>query len=117
MTPMFLPDQAIQAAHDTSPLPVYGAALVLGLGQFLTWLSGKRRGNHGKRESKDALDAIARKITGVETQVAALSAHVIGPDGENGIRGDVREIKKQVDGILTREREALANPPYDRRRQ
>lgn len=110
--------QAAQAAHDTPSLQVAGAAIALGTGQFLTWLSGRRRGNHGKAENAKAFERVEKSIAAVEKQVVALSAHVIGPDGENGIRGDVREIKKQVDGILDRERVALQNPPqYDRRRQ
>lgn len=115
---MFLPDQATQVVHETPSLQVAGAALLLGAGQFLTWLSGRRRGNHGKAENAKAFERVEKSIVLVEKQVAMLSAHVIGPDGENGIRGDVREIKKQVDGILDRERNALQNPPvYDRRAQ
>lgn len=42
---------------------------------------------------------------------------MIGPDGENGIRGAVREVKERVVGLEERERERLDRRlgPSDRR--
>ena len=113
---MFLPDQVAQAVHDAPSREVYGAALVLGLGQFLTWFSGRHRGNKGKKESKDAFKRIEDSLASVQTQVRDLSSHVIGPDGENGIRGDVRELKTAVNGILERERDGPRVSPRTRTR-
>jgi hypothetical protein len=62
-------------------------------------LLAHRKGKEGKRASQDSYNRLS-------TGIAELKAYVIGPDGENGIRGDVRELKQKVEGILDREREA-----------
>lgn len=48
-------------------------------------------------------DTIKHEVLSVATDVRDLRAHVIGPDGRNGLRGDVRELKTKVDGLLNRE--------------
>lgn len=71
-----------------------------------------------QREPKrvQELDAkLTEKLAPVHAQLLVLEAHVIGPDGENGIRGDVRDIKRRVEGLEERERDRLQHPPYDRR--
>ncbi len=60
-----------------------------------------RKGKEGKRESNRAM----RSIDDLKAGIAELKAYVIGPDGENGLRGDVRELKSDVKGILERERD------------
>lgn len=50
---------------------------------------------------------MAEGFTRVDASVNELRAYVVGPDGENGLRGDVREIKKRVIGLEDREREHL----------
>lgn len=39
---------------------------------------------------------VATLTTNLRTDIATLSAHVIGPDGQNGLRGEVREIKTEL---------------------
>lgn len=56
-------------------------------------------------ESQRATD---KRCESIERSVATLSAHIIGPDGENGLRGDLREVKKRVIGLEERERERLS---------
>lgn len=54
--------------------------------------------------------SIRDDLQGVVSRVQDLSAHVIGPDGQNGLRGEVREMKADVRGLLERE------PPRRRKR-
>jgi len=56
---------------------------------------------------REAIEFHAQDIRAEVREVAAtvkdLSAHVIGPDGQNGLRSEVRDIKLKVDGLLDRE--------------
>lgn len=54
-------------------------------------------------------DNLKGDVQAVSTEVRDLKAYVIGPDGQNGLRGDMRELKGKVEGLLTRE------PPARRR--
>ncbi len=47
-------------------------------------------------------DGIRAEITELAGEVKDLKAHVIGPDGQNGLRADVRELKDDVRGLLRR---------------
>ena len=62
-------------------------------------LLAHRKGKEFKRASQDSYNSL-------NAGIAELKAYVIGPDGENGLRGDVRELKSDVKGILERERDA-----------
>lgn len=82
-----------------------------------------------KRDTRQALAFTEFKLTleerlaGFDRRIDKLFAFVIGPDGENGIRGDTRQLRQRVDDIEERERDrdrsgapALpAHPMYDRR--
>jgi|SRR6185437_2830328 len=54
-----------------------------------------------------------------------LRAFIVGPDGKNGLRGDLRDLAERVDAAEKREMDALraaaerrtAQPIYDRRSQ
>lgn len=101
-------------------------ALMLAVTTTLNHFKGKRR----DRGNGSALETIAKKIddnhkdttvqfAAITREMLDLKAYVIGPDGENGLRGDVREIKEEVKGILNRERDRVNDPrgvgAYDRR--
>jgi hypothetical protein len=49
----------------------------------------------GPRRSLELDAMLTEKLAPVHQQLRDLTAHVIGPDGENGIRGDVREMKRR----------------------
>ncbi len=55
-------------------------------------------------------DSLDSGLAELKSDVQDLKAYVIGPDGQNGLRGDVRELKTQVTGLLARE-------PSQRRRR
>ena len=48
-------------------------------------------------------DDLSREVSEVSGDVRDLKAYVIGPDGQNGLRGDVRVLKEDVRGLLDRE--------------
>lgn len=48
--------------------------------------------------------ALQADVGECRSEIRDLKAHVIGPDGQNGLRGEVREIKDDVRGLLSRER-------------
>jgi hypothetical protein len=68
---------------------------------------------------KNDLSEVRGDVTTLTMETRDLKGYVIGPDGENGLRGDVREIKARVIGLEDRERDALAaaqlHGPLDRR--
>lgn len=48
-------------------------------------------------------DGITRDMAVLSGEMKDLKAYVIGPDGQNGLRGDVRELKADVKGLMDRE--------------
>lgn len=98
--------------------------IVAGKG-VLDWRGGQRR----DRKHTSLLDTrfstldlsleqrfngITREVAEVRSEVREVRAFVVGPDGENGIRGDIREVKARVIGLEERERDRL-HGTYDRR--
>lgn len=81
---------------------LFAMSVVVGLASVIQHLVAKP----GRAESANAL-------TELKTSIAELRAFIVGPDGENGLRGEVRELKDDVKGILERER--VRPTPYDRR--
>lgn len=87
---------------------LYAAAAI-----FLTQLAalisshvkGKRRDSTAGSELDKRLLPLNLTITSLGMDIRDLQAHVIGPDGTNGLRGDVRELKADVRGLLDRERD------------
>lgn len=59
----------------------------------------------------DRIDPVAAKVDILSGEVRDVKAHVVGPDGKNGLRGELREFKREVkerfDSIDERERERL----------
>lgn len=64
------------------------------------------------RALANALTPVSIKLDSLQNDVQDLRAHVIGPDGQNGLRGDFRDLKEDVRGLLERERR---HGPPDRR--
>jgi hypothetical protein len=102
-TPMTVP--SAPALHS-----IVEAVLVIAVG-VKAWLDRRA----GPRRSIELDVMLTKKLAPMHKQLSELNAHVIGPDGENGIRGDVREIRKRLDGLEQRERERLERQAYDRR--
>lgn len=50
-----------------------------------------------------------------DTRIRGAYAHLIGEDGEDGQRLDLREQKKRIDALEERERQRMRHPVYDRR--
>lgn len=91
------------------------AAAIVGLVVVLTPIANHFKGKKRDAGRRSEFDVLSKKIDtnhkettlqfqAIGKEVFELKAHVIGPDGENGIRGDVRELKTDVKGILERER-------------
>jgi hypothetical protein len=60
-----------------------------------------RKGQEGKRASART----TKSIDELKLGLSELKVTMIGIDGENGIRGELRELKDEVRGILDRERD------------
>lgn len=88
-----------------------GTAIAIGLLGVLNDLKGRRK---DKSQTK-TLDqhfaqlakSIDRRFNTVDTNIAEVRAFCVGPDGENGFRKDIGEIKDRVGGLEERERERL----------
>lgn len=98
---------------------LYGLAAIfatqIGLA-LVAHIKGRRRPVETTRQMNlalnNALTPVSIKLDSLSNDVQDLRAHVIGPDGQNGLRSEVREIKSDVRGILERER---LHGTYDRR--
>jgi hypothetical protein len=87
--------------------PTLASALTLLAVVGQGWLA-HRKGREGKRANSRTTEAIDE----LELGLRELRVAMIGIDGENGIRGDVRELKDDVKGILERERDRAAHQSY-----
>lgn len=118
------PLEALQAAV-LPPAVTSNLAEIVSLGALLALkalqeaIAGRRREKRQSTELSTQLGevtgAFQQRCDGIERSVATLSAHVIGPDGENGLRSDVRKIQDKLDDFERRERERLERKVYDRR--
>jgi hypothetical protein len=95
--------QAVQESHAIEAIVV---GVMLGAGKLWDHFKGRKR----DRSSTTALTAIRDDLREVKDDVRDLRAFVVGPDGQNGLRGDVREIKSRVIGLEERERDRLHGP-------
>lgn len=112
-----------QLAQATQPVShakeLYGIAAIfatqIGLA-FVAHIKGRKRPVETTKQMNlalnNALTPVSIKLDSLSNDVQDLRAHVIGPDGQNGLRSEVREIKSDVRGILERER---LHGTYDRR--
>lgn len=110
---MFSLLQATSVVPSSRAIESVIVGLMLGVSKVYDHFTSKKR----ERSSSAAMGRFSEKISlevrEVRDEVRDLSAHVIGPDGQNGLRGDVRELKADVKGILGRERDRL-NGEYRR---
>ena len=85
-----------------APLQQIGAAIV-GLVVVLTPIANHFKGKKRDAGRKSEFSVLSQKIdvddfattqqfAAVNLELRDLKSHVIGPDGENGIRGDVRDL-------------------------
>jgi hypothetical protein len=100
---------AVATPPPTNHFAELAAAGVIFLTQIASFLASHVKGKKRDRSMGTALDA---RFTSVHVALEELSdevrdvkAFVIGPDGQNGLRGDVKELKQDVKGILERERD------------
>lgn len=98
------------APHSSEMVTAGVVGVIVGAGKVWDHFKGRRRDQH----QTISLGRISQQINEVRDDVRDLSAHVIGPDGKNGLRSDVRKLETRVDGIEERERDRL-HSPYDRR--
>lgn len=110
---------------EPSGQPEVWAAIGTSAATFLvaaaTAISSHKKGKTRDHASNSTLTRIENGLHAVQRDVKRLSsdvgelrtetrevrAFVVGPDGENGIRGDVRELKETVKEIEKRERERM----------
>jgi hypothetical protein len=72
--------------------------------QIMDFFGGRTK-DRRHRESTGAMRSdLSGQIAAINLELAELRAFVVGPDGENGIRGDVRELKRDVRRLLDRDR-------------
>lgn len=88
------------------------------------WKRGERRDRaHGAHlderfvtldlSLEQRFNGVTAQIGEVRADVAEVRAFCVGPDGENGFRGDLREVKARVIGLEDRERDhARLHGPY-----
>ena len=116
---------------QTSPVTTHTAELYAAAAIFLTQIgaliAAHLKGKRGDRTTEGRLTAVANDLrtainvrcdtlttdlsalaTGLRTDISTLSAHVIGPDGQNGLRGDVRKLRTDVDELQTPRRRRRA---------
>lgn len=96
-----------------APVPVSHAKELYGLGAILLVQIGaiingaiqrKKQAPQLGRELDKRLMPLDIKIDSLSGEVRDLKAHVIGPDGQNGLRSDVKDLRSDVKGLLERER-------------
>lgn len=111
MVEQFAP--ALPPVSHAKELYAIAGMIVIQIGTILAaHRKGKQRGPELGRELDKRFMPLDIKIDSLAVQVQALQAHVIGPDGQNGLRGDFHEIRRRVDGLEDRERR---QGPKDRR--
>lgn len=113
--------QAVALPTDHTVMDVLVGAILVAT-QLGTVLVSHLKGKRGARVATEGLDrrlatlandlrtaigltgdSIRNDVTSLSTDVRDLKAYVVGPDGQNGLRGDVKELKTQVTGLLSRE--------------
>lgn len=103
-------EQVVATAPTVSHAELYaaGATFLLVAAQ---WLTAHRKGRKRDLALGPELDQrfgpVQKSLTKLSDDVRDLKAHVVGPDGQNGLRGDFRDIAKRVDGLEERERSRL----------
>ena len=85
---------------------------------------GRRKDKRQKSAFGEFRETLDERMNGFDRRIDKLFAFVIGPDGENGIRGKQRELERRFDEMEERERardrelrlpQGGVMPSYDRR--
>lgn len=100
-----MPDQS-----QTHTLVEGAVAALVVLKGVVDHFGGKRRNRHSDslRQSVDALRSTVTKELGeFRKDIDDLFAHVVGPDGKNGLRSRVEDLEETTADIERRERERL----------
>lgn len=109
-----------------SAAPTIASAITM-LAVVIQGVSAHRKGKNGKHVDVAGIvsgvrvlvelheKADTEQFNAVRRDVQSLHDHLVGPDGENGIRSDVRSIAQRLGDMEKRERERL-EAGYDRRR-
>lgn len=117
-------------AEVVSPEIVGGAigAITIAINTVLSHFKGRNR----TKETNDSLhrhfrqlgdsidrrfDTVEERIDGIERGLDRVTSFCIGPDGENGFRGDIRKINARLEEADRRERDRLERGigAFDRR--
>jgi hypothetical protein len=87
------------------------ATFYMAAAAFLAQLGGALWNNHkGRKRDRGASDRwekVGRTLGALGDQVTRVEHYVVGPDGKNGIRRDLQEVKEEVKGLRERELERL----------
>lgn len=87
-----------------------GEAIVGGLvlvKQGVDFFGGRARDRRHSDGQAKLRAEIAQQFAEFNLKLAELRAFVVGPDGQNGLRGDLGEVKERVDELEERERNRL----------
>lgn len=102
---------AEHAASSNAPtIQIAMATLVLGAGQALQAWAAHRKGKQGATHASKKLDSIVEKLDefideqrttnhGFDKRISEVFAHVIGPDGENGLRSRVKALEERGEPV------------------
>jgi len=87
-----------------------GEAVVGGLvvaKQLLDFIGGRARDRRHSAGQTSLRAELQKQFADIKLELEQLRAFVIGPDGQNGIRGDVRKAEKRLDDLEERELQRL----------
>lgn len=112
-------EDAVSASAPTIQIAI--ATLVLGAGQALQAWSAHKKGKRGATHANSKIDTLVDTINEfVEEQratnhqfdkrISEVSAHVIGPDGENGLRSRVKRLEEALESQRPQDVGALRPP-------
>lgn len=114
------------AVDHAKELYALGAVLTIQLGGMgAAWLRNRRGPAEQTKRIELALnnaltpvgiklDSLVGDMQDMKEHLATVDSLVRGPDGQNGMRGDLRKVEKRMDEFEERERDRL-HGSYDRR--
>ncbi len=110
---MLIETVAISQEHMVDALVV----VMLATSKVFDHFKGKRRDHRQTKQLDDRFAALEASTktwqTDSDEKIQRLFAFIIGPDGQNGIRGDQRKLAERVGKIEERERNPRPQPRSD----
>jgi len=99
--------QLANVTADQGHVITEAVALGVAVGANNVWshLKGKKRDRSMSKEFREIKDSVHE----VKSDIKDLKAYVVGPDGSNGIRADVRDLKSDMNRL--KEKGAFNTPP------